>query len=212
MVRRLNGRTLPRSFYGRDSRDLAPQLLGKVLVHDDPDVGPVAARVVEVEAYRGSEDPGSHAFRGRTRRNATMFGPPGHLYVYFTYGMHWCANVVARSGRVGDASAVLLRAAAPVAGIEVMRSRRSKVRSDRLLCAGPARLTEALGLDGGFDGADLVRGPVRLLDDGVAPPTDPVVTTRIGLREGRGDEHPWRWYVRGDPNVSRRSPPRAVRE
>jgi len=206
VVRRLSGRSLPRSFYARDSRELAPLLLGKVLVHTDPAAGPVAARIVEVEAYCGSEDPGSHAYRGPTRRNATMFGPPGHLYVYFTYGMHWCANVVARSARAGDASAVLLRAGAPVAGIEAMRRRRPRARSDRLLCAGPARLTEALGIDGSFDGADLVSGPVRLLDDGVAPPDDPVVTTRVGLRAGRGDDHLWRWFVRGDGNVSRGAP------
>lgn len=206
MVRGLRGRTLPRSFYARDSRDLAPVLLGKVLVHHDPVAGPVAARIVEVEAYCGSEDPGSHAFRGPTPRNATMFGPPGRLYVYFTYGMHWCANVVARSAKRGDASAVLLRAGAPVLGIETMRARRPRARADRFLCAGPARLTEALGLDGAFDGADLVRGEVRLLDDGVAPPADPVVTTRVGLRPGRGDRSPWRWYVRDDPNVSRRAP------
>lgn len=210
MVHGLRGRTLPRSFYDRDSRELAPLVLGKVLVHDDPVAGPVAARIVEVEAYCGSEDPGSHAYRGPTARNATMFGPPGHLYVYFTYGMHWCANVVARSAKRGDASAVLLRAGAPVLGVETMRARRAGARSDRFLCAGPARLTQALGLDGAFDGVDLVRGEVRLLDDGVAPPADPIVTTRVGLRPGRGDRSPWRWYVRDDPNVSRGAPRSAV--
>src|SRR6185436_6780571 len=110
------GRTLGRSFYARGVLTVAPELLNKVLVHDDPAVGRLAMRIVEVEAYLGRDDPASHAYRGQTRRNATMFGPPGHLYVYFTYGMHWCANVVARERVAG--SAVLLRAAAPVSGVE----------------------------------------------------------------------------------------------
>lgn len=202
MAARLIGRVLDRGFYARDARSLAPLLLNKVLVHHDPDVGRLAVRIVEVEAYAGAEDEGSHGFRGLTKRNAAMFGPPGHLYVYFTYGMHWCANVVA--GEEGECSGVLLRAAAPVTGIETMRARRAAARTDTDLCSGPARLTQALGLGGGHDGIDLTltRGAVRLLDDGVPPPADPVVTTRVGLRAGRGDEHPWRFFVPDDPNVS----------
>ena len=195
------GRALPRSFYARDARELAPELLNKLLVREEPGLPRVAARIVEVEAYCGSEDAGSHAFRGRTPRNATMFGPPGHLYVYFTYGMHWCANVV--GANVDDASAVLLRAAAPVDGIELMRSRRPRARSDRELCAGPARLCQAFAITGALDHADLLRGQVRVLDDGVAPPASPGITTRVGLSAGRGDEHPWRFVVPGDLNVSR---------
>jgi DNA-3-methyladenine glycosylase len=130
-----------------------------------------------------------------------MFGPPGHLYVYFTYGMHWCANVVGHAP--GDASAVLLRAAAPVDGIDVMRARRTKARRDRDLCAGPARLCQAFALTGEHDGTDLTVGPLRLVDDGVPPPLTPIVTTRVGLREGQGDESPWRFLVPGDPNISR---------
>jgi DNA-3-methyladenine glycosylase len=195
------GRTLPRSFYARDSLALAPELLNKLLVHHAPDGTRLAARIVEVEAYRGSDDAGSHAFRGMTPRIEVMFGPPGHLYVYFTYGMHWCANVVATKD--GDAAAVLLRAAAPVDGIELMRDRRVKARRDRDLLAGPARLTQAFGITGADDGNDLVRGPIRILDDGVAPPVAPGVSTRIGLSPGRGDEHPWRFVVPGDPNLSR---------
>jgi DNA-3-methyladenine glycosylase len=174
----------------------------------------LAGRVVEVEADLGPPaggggqaqgDPGSHAYRGKTPRNATMFGPPGHLYVYFTYGMHWCSNVVC--GEDGVAGAVLLRALAPIFGLDVMRSRRPRIRRDRDLCAGPARLTQALGLDRAFDGADLVAGPVRILDDGTDPPAEPGISRRIGITPGKGDEHPWRWYVSGDPNVSR-PPPR----
>jgi DNA-3-methyladenine glycosylase len=177
---------------------VAPELLGKVLVR-----GGLRARIVEVEAYRGSDDPGSHTFRGRTARNATMFGPPGGLYVYFTYGMHWCANAVC--GDPGDGVAVLLRAAAPEAGLEEMRGRRPAARTDRDLCRGPARLCQAFGIDGTFDGADLVtadRG-VTIVDDGVAPPAAPAWSTRIGLTAGA--ELPWRCSVAGDRHCSRPS-------
>jgi DNA-3-methyladenine glycosylase len=191
---------LARDAYRRDPRDLAPDLLGKVLVHDDPDVGPRTGRIVEVEAYCGAADPGSHAFRGMTPRNRTMFGPPGGLYVYFTYGMHWCANVVC--GDEGEGVAVLLRALAPLDGVEAMRAARPAARRRRDLCNGPAKLCQAFGLDGSFDGADLVtadRG-VWVGDDGTAPPAHPFRTTRIGLSAGA--EHPWRWCVPGDPHVS----------
>ncbi len=195
------GRTLPRSFYARDSRELAPLLLNKLLVTRTHDGTRLAARLVEVEAYCGSDDAGSHAYRGMTPRTEVMFGPPGHLYVYFTYGMHWCANVVATKD--GDAAAVLLRGAAPVDGIDIMRERRVKARRDRDLLAGPARLCQAFGLTGEHNGVDLVRGSVRIVDDGVAPPAAPGISTRIGLAPGRGDDHPWRYFVPGDPNVSR---------
>jgi DNA-3-methyladenine glycosylase len=194
-------RPLSRPFYARDSRVVAPELLGKVLVWRRPDEPELAARIVEVEAYCGAEDAGSHAFRGRTQRNATMFGPAGHLYVYFTYGMHWCANVVA--GEDGVAAAVLLRAAAPLEGVETMRERRPAARRDRDLCSGPAKLCQAFGITGAHDGVDLLHGEVLLLDDGTPPPVSPLVTTRIGLSPGRGDEHPWRFAVAGDPNLSR---------
>ncbi len=193
-------RPLARPFYARDSRQLAPLLLNKVLMRGTG-ADRVEARIVEVEAYAGTQDPASHAFRGPTARNKTMFGAPGHLYVYFTYGMHWCANVV--SGTDGIASAVLLRAGAPLAGIDLMRQRRGPDRRHRELCAGPARLAQAFGITGADDGTDLVRGPIRLIDDGIPPPSRPGRSVRIGLREGRGDQHPWRWFVRNDPNVSR---------
>ena len=191
------GRRLPRRFYRRDPREVAPELLGKVLVRDGR-----AGRIVEVEAYCGSEDPGSHAFRGRTARNATMFGPPGGLYVYFTYGMHWCANAVC--GDEDEGVAVLLRALAPVRGLEEMRASRPAARTDRDLCSGPAKLCMALGLDRAFDGADLVTGDrgVAIVDDGTPPPAQPSHGLRVGLSAGA--DLPWRWWVPGDPNVSRR--------
>jgi DNA-3-methyladenine glycosylase len=187
---------LGRTFYRRDPRVVAPELLGKVLTN-----GTVSARIVEVEAYCGSEDPGSHAFRGMTRRNATMFGPAGGLYVYFTYGMHWCANAVC--GEEGHGVAVLLRAAEPLTGIDLMRARRPAARTDRDLCRGPARLCQAFGLDGAYDGADLVRADrgVTIVDDGTPPPPEPAVSTRIGLRAG--DELPWRFCVPDDRHLSR---------
>ncbi len=172
-----------------------------MLTVDDPVAGRLAARIVEVEAYHGSVDPASHAYRGMTARNGVMFGPPGHLYVYFTYGMHWCANVVGASP--GDAGAVLLRAAVPVAGLETLRSRRPAARRDRDLCRGPANLCRALGITGAANGVDLCDGPIRIVDDGTPPPAHPLVTTRVGLRDGRGDDLPWRFAVLGDPHVSR---------
>lgn len=192
----VRGRRLGRTFFADDALEVGPRLLNKVLCHGDR-----AVRIVEVEAYRGAEDPASHAHRGPTARNATMFGPPGHLYVYLSYGMHWCANVVC--GPEGEASAVLLRAAAPVAGLELLRAARPTARHDRDLCSGPGKLGQALGLDRSHDGADLVRADrgILLLDDGVAPPDAPVVRARVGI--SRAVEHPWRWYVPGDPHVSR---------
>jgi DNA-3-methyladenine glycosylase len=197
-------RTLPRAFYARDVLTVTPELLNKVLVHDHPEMGRLAMRIVEVEAYLGESDPASHAYRGQTARNATMFGPPGHLYVYFTYGMHWCANVV--TATTGVAHAVLLRAGAPVEGVDAMWSNRPKARNARELGAGPGRLTQALGLTGAHDGIDLVRGPVRIVDDGVRPPDAPMWSTRVGLRVGEGDLDEWRCYVAGDPHLSRNHP------
>jgi DNA-3-methyladenine glycosylase len=194
-------RTLGRRFYDRDALDVAPELLNKLLVSTENGER-VAARIVEVEAYRGADDPGSHAYRGCTPRNETMFGRPGGLYVYFTYGMHWCANAVCGPGT--QPHAVLLRAGAPVEGLDVMRVRRAKARRDRDLLSGPARLAQAFGLDRADNGVDLVQGPVRIVDDGVPPPDPPGISTRVGLAAGKGDTFPWRYYVRGDPNVSAR--------
>jgi DNA-3-methyladenine glycosylase len=170
--------------------------LNKVLVR-----GGLSGRIVEVEAYCGPIDPGSHAYRGKTKRNAVMFGPPGHLYVYFTYGMHWCANAVC--GEEGEGVAVLLRALSPLTGLEEMRAARALARRDRDLCNGPAKLCQAFGLDGLHDGADIVTGDrgAVIADDGVAPPAEPGNSLRIGLTAGA--DLPWRWYVPADPHVSR---------
>lgn len=200
----MSGRALPRRFFDRDARAVAPELLHKVLVHDDPAHGRIAARLVEVEAYCGLDDPGSHAYRGPTPRNASMFGPPGHLYVYFTYGMHWCSNLVCGPGTIPHA--VLLRAAEPLAGLDVMYTRRTKARRDRDLCSGPGKLAQAFGFDKGHDGLDVTRGAVRVIDDGLPPPETPLVSRRIGLAAGRGDASRWRFSVPGNPFVS--VPPR----
>jgi len=189
-------RVLSRTFYRRDPRLVAPELLGKLLVRDG-----LAARIVEVEAYCGAEDPGSHAYRGMTKRNATMFGPPGHAYVYFTYGMHWCANAVC--GRTGEGVAVLLQAAEPVAGLEEMWHRRPKARRERDLLSGPARLCQAFGIDGAHDGTDLVTadGGLTIMDDGTPPPDVPAVSTRIGLSVGV--DLSWRWCAPRSPHLSK---------
>jgi DNA-3-methyladenine glycosylase len=190
------GRVVPRRFYAGDPVEVAPLLLNKVLVR-----GPLAGRIVDVEAYRGEADPASHAYRGETARNATMFGGPGRLYVYFTYGMHWCANVVCRPP--GTAGAVLLRALVPVAGTARMRRARPAARRDVDLANGPAKLCEALGITGTDDGADLVGGDRRIVvvDDGMPPPARPGISGRIGIRVG--EREPWRFFVAGDPHVSR---------
>lgn len=193
--------TLDRHFYRRDPRAVAPELLHKLLAR-----GGRVGRIVEVEAYAGAEDPASHAFRGPTPRNATMFGPPGRLYVYLSYGVHWCANVVC--AEEGVAGAVLVRALAPVAGVEEMRAARPAARRLTDLCSGPGKLCQALGITRADDGADLVDGNrgVVVADDGTAPPEAPGNTVRIGLTAGA--DAPWRWFVPGDPNVS---PPRLLR-
>jgi DNA-3-methyladenine glycosylase len=186
----------PRPTLARPSTEVAPWLLGKVLAAGDR-----SGRIVEVEAYGGIDDPASHAYRGPTARNAAMFEAAGTLYVYFTYGMHWCANVV--TGRPGEGEAVLIRALAPLTGLDGMRAARGPARAERELCSGPARLCQALGIDGRCDGLDLLaaRSPVRLLDDGTTPSAEPGVGPRIGV--SRAGERPWRWFVAGDPHLSR---------
>jgi len=185
---------LSRAFFDRPVLDVAPDLLGSVLVHGD-----VAVRLTEVEAYDGANDLASHAYRGPTRRNAVMFGPPGHAYVYFTYGMHFCVNLVC--GEEGRAAAVLLRAGEVVTGVEQARVRRP-AGPDRDLARGPARLTKALDVDRALDGADVCDpgSPLRVLAGEPVAPERVRSGPRIGISAAA--DRPWRWWIDGDPTVS----------
>lgn len=199
------------SFYSRDSLEVARDLLGAHIATDLSGVS-TEIRITEVEAYRGSEDPGSHAYRGRTKRTEVMFGPAGHLYVYFTYGMHWCMNIV--TGEEGTANAVLLRGGEIVAGSEAARARRPTAQRDTDLARGPARFTTALGLDGTANGMSLLdpQSPVTLtLKSSVSPAVqnEEIETgPRVGVSGpgGDGDTYPWRFWIRGDATVSQYRP------
>jgi DNA-3-methyladenine glycosylase len=200
---------LSRTALREDVLSVAPRLLGAVLVHET-DAGTVAVRIVEVEAYDGETDPGSHAFRGRTPRNAVMFEDAGLAYVYFTYGMHWCMNLVC--GPPGRAAAVLLRAGEVVDGVALaaLRRGRSGVRD---LARGPARLCQALGVDGSCNGADLISGgPLRLLSGAAVGGEHVRSGPRVGLSAAAS--RPWRFWVDGDPAVSAYRPhaPRRAQE
>ena len=195
-------RPVDRAWLSRGALEVAPDLLGLLLVRDDGRAG----RIVEVEAYRGADDPASHAFRGPTPRNEVMFGPAGHVYVYLSYGLHHCAHVVC--GPPGEAAAVLLRALEPVAGVEAMRAARlagpkpAAALRDLDLCRGPGRLCQALGVDRRLDGADLLSpaGPLQLRDDGWRPAAV-ASGPRIGISVAV--EQPWRFWVDGSRHVSR---------
>ena len=188
----------------RPVEEVAPRLLGAVIQH-----GPVAVRLTELEAYDGVTDPASHAYRGRTARNAVMFGPPGHLYLYFTYGMHWAGNI--SCGPEGVGCGVLMRAGEVIEGLDLARSRRGPA-SDRNLARGPGRLTQALGLHPEHKGSDMLgNGPVQL-----EPPAELAEMIMLGPRVGVSVEadRPWRFWIGGNPFVSdyKRSPraPRAI--
>ncbi|MCW1248858.1 DNA-3-methyladenine glycosylase [Acaricomes phytoseiuli] len=207
-----------------DALSLAPLLLGARLTVSNG-VDTVAVRLSEVEAYLGpadspAPDPGSHSYRGRTARNAVMFGPPGHLYVYFTYGMHYCANLVCSAE--GTASGILFRAGEVIAGLEVARSRRPAARRDADLASGPARLASALGLDRSANGTAVTTEDAAPRNAAGAAPegglrvslvlADPlplavVSGPRVGVAgPGGGPEYPWRFWIDGDPTVSRYRP------
>ncbi len=211
---------LARGFFGRAAAEVAPDLLGCVLVHDSPD-GLVAVRIVETEAYAGRADPASHAYGGPTARNAVMFGPPGHAYVYFSYGMHFCANLVCRPA--GDASAVLLRAGQVIQGADLAATRRAGGRRAappaRELARGPGRLCQALGIDRGHDGADVCAGTSALRVSRGAGRVAGAGLSSTGISSGprvgvsRAADVPWRFWLTGDPCVSayRASVPRRAR-
>ena len=201
-----------RTSLSRSPQRAAPGLLGAVV---ESRLGGelVAVRLVEVEAYAGQgQDPASHAHRGRTARNATMFGPAGHAYVYFTYGMHWCLNVA--SGAAGEGGGILLRAGEVLVGLDVARGRRPAARRDVDLARGPARLAAALGVDGGCDGLDLLdpASPLRLRPGPRRPRgmAAGVVTSgpRVGVSSAQGT--PWRFWLDADPHVSAYRPGRAA--
>jgi DNA-3-methyladenine glycosylase len=195
---------LAREFFDRPATSVAPDLLGCVLAHDSPD-GLVTAVIVETEAYAGRADPASHAFRGETARNAVMFGPPGHAYVYFSYGTHFCVNLVCQPA--GEASAVLLRAGRVAEGAELAARRRARTRTpaERELARGPGRLCQALGITDGLNGADVcsAASPLRVLP-GTAPWPAPAAAISTGPRVGisRAAERPWRFWITGEPSVS----------
>ncbi|MCS0637222.1 DNA-3-methyladenine glycosylase [Streptomyces sp. LP05-1] len=195
---------LPRDFFDRPVLEVAPDLLGRVLVRTTDD-GPIELRLTEVEAYAGEDDPGSHAYRGRTARNAVMFGPPGHAYVYFTYGMWHCLNLVC--GPEGRASGVLLRAGEVRVGQELARKRRLSARNDKELAKGPARLATALDVDRTLDGTDTCAdgaaavSPLAVLTGAPIPPGQVRTGPRTGVG-GEGADHPWRFWIDGDPTVS----------
>jgi DNA-3-methyladenine glycosylase len=181
---------LGRDFFARSVHEVAPDLIGVTLL-----VAGVGGPIVEVEAY-DQEDPASHAFRGATTRNAVMFGPPGHAYVYRSYGIHWCLNFVCDVE--GRAEAALIRALAPERGAEEMRARRGVV-AERALCSGPGKLCQALAITGAHDGLALDEAPFELLPRDVEP--EIVTGPRIGIT--RAVEHSWRYGLRGSPFLSR---------
>jgi len=188
-----------RAWFDRSAADLAPDLLGTLLVRDHP-AGRIVGRIVEVEAYLGPEDLASHASRGQTRRNAAMFGPPGHLYVYLIYGLHHCLNIVAGPGRKPEA--VLVRGAEIIEGMDLALARRPKAAQDRI-ATGPGNLAAAFGIDRSFDGADLLDGPVRLAHG--SPPAQIARTPRIGVAyAAEWAERPLRFVIADDPHRSGR--------
>jgi DNA-3-methyladenine glycosylase len=196
MGRFLTDAPLPRTFFDRPAEEVAPALLGRVLSRSTPE-GVVSVRLTEVEAYAGPRDPASHAYRGPTKRNAVMFGPPGHAYVYFSYGMHFCVNLVCMGE--GTAAAVLLRAGEIVEGRELAVARRPR-SALRDLARGPARLCEALAIDRELSGADVCdpSSPLRV-SAGAS-----VGAFRTGPRTGvsSAKDVPWRFWIDGDPSVS----------
>lgn len=196
---------LARGFYARDAVTLARDLLGRILFYRTSN-GLLAGRIVETEAYTGMSDPASHAYRGKTARNAVMFGSAGHAYVYFSYGMHYCLNVTAETP--GVAGAVLLRAAEPLAGLDAMRARGDRGPEARVL-SGPGKIGRAFGLTLADNGRDLTRGPLGIAAGTPVPDAQVVVGQRVGI--SRAVDFPYRFYVKGSRSVSVRSRSPALR-
>lgn len=192
------GRILSRDFYDRDTEIVSRELLGAVL-ECDTDAGRASGVIVETEAYVGEHDAACHAAAGRTRRTEPLYGPPGNAYVYFIYGMHWCINAVTRAE--GLPSAVLIRALEPLEGLELMRQRRPRARSDRDLTNGPGKLCAALGVDSRMNGLSLQRRPVVIRAGEPVADSDVAITPRIGISVAA--EWPLRYFVRDSPFVSR---------
>lgn len=188
---------LPRAFFARPTPLVAQELLGKVLSHHT-DEGDCSGIIVETEAYLSEGDPSAHSHRGLTPRNQAMFGPPGHAYVYFTYGMHFCFNVVTREKGIGEA--VLIRALQPLTGIDLMKARR-KMDNPKLLASGPARLCQALAIGREQNGCDLTQVPLTIEEHTVAP-FEMIVTTRIGISVAQ--DLPLRYYIKDNPYVSKK--------
>jgi DNA-3-methyladenine glycosylase len=188
---------LPKTFYERDTVRVAKELLGKVLVRRQRGVV-LQGLVVEVEAYRGEDDPASHAFGGPTRRNQVMFGEPGHAYVYFTYGMHHCLNVTTEP--LGEPGAVLIRAAQPLKGLDRMQAKR-ETKQLRDLASGPAKLTQAFAVDMSLNDHDLTLGRRLWIAQAAQQPFELMTTARIGIRVGTDKK--WRFFVKGSPFVSK---------
>ncbi|KAB1987390.1 DNA-3-methyladenine glycosylase [Streptomyces triticiradicis] len=196
----------------RPAEEVAPRLLGAVLTHETPE-GTVSISITETEAYSGATDPASHAYRGMTPRNAVMFGPAGHLYVYRSHGLHWCANVV--TGTDGTASAVLVRAGRVIEGEDLARRRRGGTAEGARLARGPGNLCQALGVTAEHNGTDLLAGTSVALSEGEPVPA---ALIRVGPRVGVSKAHDWehRFYLAGDPTVSayrlspRARPPRGT--
>jgi DNA-3-methyladenine glycosylase len=193
---------LPVAFYDRPTLEVLADLIGKVLVHEHPD-GMTSGVIVEAEAYIGEDDPACHAAPGPTPRNAPLYGPPGRAYVYLNYGIHELVNVVTEAP--GRPAAVLIRALAPVEGVDLMRRRREQRRRqagvlpDHALCRGPGNLTVAMAIDRALNMSDLVSGPMRVEDRGLIPPAL-VYSGRIGIRQAV--DRPWRCHWKGHPAVS----------
>lgn len=188
---------LNRSFYAQNAITVAQKLLGTHLVHQSPQ-GKVVGKIIETESYLGIEDSASHSFKGKTKRNEVMFGPPGFAYIYFTYGMHYCFNVV--TGKKGIGEAVLIRSLEPVMGIELMKQRR-KTENIYNLCSGPAKLVQAMGITLHLNGSDLVSGPLQIYSEPYDKELEIISSSRIGISTAQ--ELPLRFYIKNNNFVSR---------